>query len=198
MIKDTKVLVGLGSKNIEYYKKLGYVLPTGKDSRGRTRIIKENGLWVDIKDLPSSSNVKVTVICDDCGEERKVCYSTLDYRKNSSYNKNGETLCTKCANKRMSGENSGAYIHGNSQYSFYKHNAKRRNIMFELTIDEFEKSVPNNCFYCDEPSKGIDRWDSTIGYVSHNCLPCCSHCNFIKNNTDPQIFIDKIKKFTTI
>lgn len=194
MIIDKQIKVKLGSKNIQYYVNLGYVLPIGKDKRGRPRIEKENGLIVNVEDLPIGCNVKIKVQCEDCYEIREINYSTLSYRKNSSFNKTGETLCSKCANARMSGVNSPVYSHGNVLYSYYKHSAKKRNINFELTIEQFESLVPSNCFYCDETSNGIDRWDSNIGYTIVNSKPCCGECNFIKNKTSPNVFIEKIKK----
>jgi len=194
MILEKEIKIKLGPKNIEYYKNLGYVLPIGKDKRNRYRIEKEKGLLVKIEDLPISSNVKITVQCEDCGQQRYVPYCTLEYRKNSSFNKNGETLCSSCANKRMSGKNSGVYKHGNPLYSFYRNSANKRNINFDLSIDDFKNLTPSTCYYCEQPSNGIDRWNSDIGYIKDNCVPCCGKCNWLKNNTPPKEFISLIEK----
>lgn len=81
----------------------------------------------------------------------------------------------------------------------YKYNAKKRNLTFELTRENFIKITTQNCFYCNmEPSNlckapntqdqgdfiynGVDRIDNTIGYTESNCVPCCKVCNFGKNN----------------
>jgi len=194
MIIEQEIWVSIGSKNATYYKELGYKIPIGKDKRGRPRIIKEEKVLVNINDLPKSSNVKVKVQCEDCGNVREVNISTLTNRLNSSYLKNGETLCSKCANKRMGGVNNSQYIHGNNRYCEYRYNAKKRGYDFELTVDEFEKLIPSHCFYCGEESNGIDRWDNNIGYTVENSLPCCSSCNFIKRSDTPNHFINKIKK----
>lgn len=194
MILDKQVRVKLGAKNIEYYKSLGYEIPYNSDKKKRLRVNKEEGLLVFIKDIPITSPTIVNVMCEDCEQVRKVQYGTLAGRSNSNFLKNGETLCSNCANKRMSGENNAQYKHGNSLYPMYRNNARKRNIFFDLSIEEFEKLIPSNCFYCSDKSNGIDRWDSNIGYVFDNCVPCCKECNFLKNNTNPDLFVSRIGK----
>ena len=193
MIIDKKILIKLGSKNITYYKNLGYDIPMGIDKRGRPRVIKEQKLLVNVDDLPKASNMKIQVMCEDCGKTRYIQMSTLTDRGNSSFLKNGETLCSDCANKRMGGINNSQYIHGNNNYCSYRYNAKNRGLSFELTIEDFEKLIPGKCFYCGEDSNGIDRWDNNIGYTVENSLSCCSYCNFIKRSKSPDEFITKIR-----
>ena len=192
MIIDNEVLVKLSSSNINHYKNLGYVLPMGFDKRNRPRIEKELGLLVKINDLPHASSAKVSVKCEDCNEIRLVTYESII--RTSNYLKNGETLCSTCANKRMSGINNSQYKHGNNLYCFYRFNAKKRGYSFELTVEQFEKLIPSNCFYCGDESNGIDRWNNDIGYTIDNSVPCCGKCNFIKRTDNPKDFIDKIKK----
>jgi hypothetical protein len=194
MILDKQIIVPLGAKNIKYYESLGYQIPYGIDKKKRRRVEKEKGLLVYVKDIPITSPVLVNVNCEDCGAERKVQYGTIVGRLNSSFHKNGETLCSSCANSRMSGENSAAYIHGNSLYPMYRNNARRRGISFDLDVKEFEALIPSNCYYCSDKSNGIDRWNSNLGYTINNCVPCCKECNFLKNNTNPDLFIERIKK----
>lgn len=193
MILSEIVLVGINGLNIHHYENLGYEIQREKDSRGRVRVKRGTKILVKVKDLMKSSQVKVSCQCEDCGFIRMVQYDTLNNRKNSSYNKTGETLCQLCANKRMSGVNSGQYKHGNILYPQYRNNARRRNIEFSLTIDQFESLIPSTCFYCGDKSMGIDRMDSSKGYKIDNCVPCCSKCNFIKNTTSFDNFIIKIK-----
>lgn len=81
-------------------------------------------------------------------------------------------------------------------YAMYKGHAKRRNIDFGITKEEAEKLFIGDCFYCGElPNKiiksrrkegkdfiynGVDRIDSSKGYFSENCVPCCTSCNKAK------------------
>ena len=76
-----------------------------------------------------------------------------------------------------------------------KNGAVRRNIEFNLT-DEYIKNIINcPCTYCGEiVSGGIDRIDSTKGYVIGNVVPCCKICNMMKNKYSIEFFKNHIKK----
>jgi len=56
-----------------------------------------------------------------------------------------------------------------------------------LTLSEYKSIISNKCFYCDSDlpliGTGVDRVDSSIGYISGNVVACCTICNFIKSNT---------------
>jgi hypothetical protein len=41
---------------------------------------------------------------------------------------------------------------------------------------------------------GIDRLDNNIGYVSGNCVPCCSVCNYAKRDMTVDQFKNWIKR----
>src|SRR3990172_197309 len=79
----------------------------------------------------------------------------------------------------------------------YKNNAKKRNLRFELSMDEFIKITKSDCHYCgDEPNReykekrnnggyiynGIDRVNNSLGYILDNCVPCCEVCNKAKRD----------------
>lgn len=69
------------------------------------------------------------------------------------------------------------------KFTSYKYNAKRHGTDFGLTYDEFVSDFWNaTCHYCgDEISGvGIDRKDSSIGYIKGNMVPCCCQCNRAK------------------
>lgn len=66
-------------------------------------------------------------------------------------------------------------------YSRYRCDAKRRAIVFELDFDIFSDLLERDCFYCGKAqSRGVDRYDSNLGYTIDNCVACCSDCNEIK------------------
>lgn len=82
-------------------------------------------------------------------------------------------------------------------YNIYKDSAKRRHIVFSLSLNDVKNLIFRDCFYCgDAPSNshiynnrkecikygGIDRVDNTLGYVLENVVPCCKNCNFIKQS----------------
>jgi len=82
----------------------------------------------------------------------------------------------------------------NAKYSQYKLGAKRRGLIFELTLNEFIELTKNSCFYCGSEGFGIDRLDNTIGYLKENCVPCCSICNRMKFQYSVDDFIDHCRK----
>lgn len=43
---------------------------------------------------------------------------------------------------------------------------------------------------------GIDRKDSSEGYHIENCVTCCKTCNFAKNNTPYDEFIQYLDRLT--
>lgn len=78
----------------------------------------------------------------------------------------------------------------------YKRAAKKRNFEWLLTDDEFKSLWQKPCSYCGEKIEtiGIDRLDSTTGYVLNNCVSCCSTCNTMKLDMTKEEFIFKIKQ----
>jgi hypothetical protein len=77
--------------------------------------------------------------------------------------------------------------------------AKRREINFDLTFEQFDRTVHNPCTYCgdtfeklqlqaDEVVPSIDRWNNALGYTSENSVSCCSTCNFMKRCMSAEAF----------
>jgi hypothetical protein len=96
----------------------------------------------------------------------------------------------------------------NELFSWYTQNAKKDKHDFLLTKNEFKDLVLCNCSYCGRaPYKeienkhnngnfkytGIDRIDSTKGYIKGNVRPCCSQCNLIKLQYDTNDFLLHVK-----
>jgi hypothetical protein len=86
----------------------------------------------------------------------------------------------------------------------YKSSAKKRNLPFELSKEEFEALTKGTCFFCGkEPGQlrksttsddtyyynGIDRLDSSKGYVKGNVVSCCKDCNMAKMDNSVSYFI---------
>jgi hypothetical protein len=83
-----------------------------------------------------------------------------------------------------------------SKYSNYRSIAKRRNIDFNITKEEFIALWNKPCSYCGSEIVGIgvDRVDNTIGYQVDNIVPCCSWCNKMKLVATKEDFINHCKK----
>ena len=93
----------------------------------------------------------------------------------------------------------------------YKKNAKKKNRIFSLSVEDFGRLTKDNCHYCgDKPYRisfgegtngayvynGVDRIDNEIGYIVTNCVTCCYNCNELKGSSTYQEFIEKIHKIS--
>ena len=104
-----------------------------------------------------------------------------------------------------------AYCTFSSVWQSYKSGAKNRNLSFELDKDTFFKLTQSNCYYCgQEPSQqrkpreknklnsyiynGIDRVDSSKGYLKENCVTCCGRCNYMKMDYNLDDFKEHVIK----
>lgn len=128
-----------------------------------------------------------------CGKEHVVCKANLQ---------NGHV--TSCGHVFMAAvsKKPGQSQIGRTLYT-YKHNAKVRNLPWELSKDEFLRLTSLNCFYCGRPPSnvssrkistgdfiysGIDRLDSSLRYVEGNVVPCCHDCSVAKMGHSYQEF----------
>lgn len=124
------------------------------------------------------------------------------------------SMLTKGISKSCGCQNFVGIIHGNRKYdqelsdyrakaATIKAGARHRKIKFDLTLEHSAKLVSQKCHYCgSEPSEvfrktktnGIDRIDSSLGYIKNNVVPCCKFCNFAKNDSSHKDFVDWIKR----
>ena len=88
------------------------------------------------------------------------------------------------------------------KFSMDSNSAKRRGYSWVLSIDQAGFCYTQPCHYCgEEPNgklNGIDRQDSSAGYDTENCVPCCSTCNYAKWQMSPEEFIwhcEKVVRF---
>lgn len=94
-------------------------------------------------------------------------------------------------------------LYGN--YSKHWNDDKRE---FKLTKEQFSILVNSNCHYCGIPPftirgnktksvtkalNGIDRVDSSKGYIEGNVVPCCIHCNRAKMDRNIEDFKNWVK-----
>lgn len=95
----------------------------------------------------------------------------------------------------------------NAIYLNYKGKARRRNLPFQLTKEEFRILTQANCYYCGAPPasrcktsfcsytyNGIDRKNSALGYTIENCVPCCGTHNKMKSDMSVEKFLAEIEK----
>lgn len=97
----------------------------------------------------------------------------------------------------------------NYLYRKYESNAKTRGLAFDITKEEFRVLTQLNCFYCNKSPEsvaqrrnangcyrynGLDRLDSSKGYVLDNIVPCCKDCNIAKRDIDVVDFLAMIER----
>jgi hypothetical protein len=147
-----------------------------------------------------SSQTKVVWICRcDCGKTKEVTSASLSSGTSTSCGCYSLELVTL-----PYGESS-----KNSVWTSYTGKAKKKNLEFSLTKEEFFKLTKENCFYCGTEPKntyvrprnnggylfnGIDRVDNKRGYTLENTVSCCKNCNYAKNILSQEDFFNMIKK----
>ena len=95
----------------------------------------------------------------------------------------------------------------NKLIATYKGNAKTRNLDFTLSVEECEILFKGECYFCGKPPSrplkgkgiygeylysGIDRIDSSKGYIQGNVASCCTECNLLKINKSNEEFLSHI------
>jgi hypothetical protein len=100
-------------------------------------------------------------------------------------------------------------------YKTYKDNAYKRKLSFRLSFEEFKNLIFADCFYCGQTPQiakfagqenrrdrilsynGVDRIDNSIGYISDNCVTCCSICNSAKSDLTLEEFKSWIQRLVS-
>ncbi len=142
-----------------------------------------------------------------CGEQRKYTYY---YLKSGLTNK-----CSNCRADSMAIRNIARTKYSKEEAALrsvlkaYQTTAIRRNHVFELTDEQFLSMVKLGCHYCGIDSSrgniksgirynGIDRVDSSKGYLTNNVVTCCKWCNISKSSrmsTDFYEWVQRTYKF---
>lgn len=94
----------------------------------------------------------------------------------------------------------------NELLASYKKSARERGIEWEIDDEDFFNIIASSCIYCGSPPKnerkpnknvnggfmysGIDRLNSSIGYVSGNIAAACWDCNRAKGSLSVKEFCD--------
>lgn len=100
----------------------------------------------------------------------------------------------------------------------YKQGANKRDFKFSIDLKTFERLTSGDCHYCGVPPSntttrgklmptngeyiynGIDRVDSSKGYIADNTVSCCTTCNYAKHTLSYDEFmqwIDRLVNFHT-
>jgi len=91
-----EVEIGLGVKTIKHYEDLGYEIPKYKNIKNQMVVKIGSKIIVSVNDLTESSNIKINIECDGCGEKLENI-KWVDYKKHVK--ENDKYYCNSCASK---------------------------------------------------------------------------------------------------
>lgn len=154
----------------------------------------------------SDNHIRTHYLCKcDCGKDKIISWSSLRTgRAKSCGCKNSGILLSRI--QKPEGE--AAF---NQLFATYKCSAKSRGLEFNLDKERFKEITKQNCEYCGIPPfrsiinrfanmngtyiyNGIDRVDSSKGYIEGNIVPCCRNCNVMKMNLSLEEFTEHIER----
>jgi hypothetical protein len=139
---------------------------------------KKFGRLTLVERIPEFRKItKYKCLCD-CGKETIALWTNLN---------GGNTRSCGCIKdeRLRARKQPDAEIQRNAIWRYYRRNAKIRSVIWELTKEQFNSLIAQECKYCGHTGPtgfvGVDRVDNTLGYTFHNCVPCCRWCNWGKN-----------------
>ena len=123
---------------------------------------------------------------------------------NSIYLRRKEPNCRVCKQVDINFNILSCYKRLRDRYNL---SAWKRQLSFNLSLNQFIILVNGNCFYCGAEKSnaqnygkhilkynGIDRVDNSIGYQPDNVVSCCRQCNQSKFTMNKEEFILWAKK----
>ena len=144
-------------------------------------------------------------LCIDCLDTQK---DRINYiKEHNATRTDGLKTCTKCKNTKSPNDFTGSNAlcntccdkrevyrnNARTKYSRYQRDAAKRNIPFDLTIEECTVLFNRDCHQCGVSVKdnngklnGIDRMNNNAAYTLPNCASCCCGCNCMKHALDPK------------
>lgn len=149
---------------------------------------------------PSDMTNKICTVC--CKEQNLSEFIFTDER----LTKTCQTcrLQNKTQNAKRDKDHRNALARKNINRAFYSYQkeAKRRDIAFYLSMDEFVDIVERPCAYCGDMSEeknfnGVDRVDSKLRYTLDNCVSACTLCNYLKHVMPVDLFFQRIEHILT-
>ena len=154
--------------------------------------------------VSKSDRAFVRCICSNCNSESVVRAERITSKTQIPKS------CTNCYGKVIGSINHDRYYRqseADSEYQYrtnqklsaclskFKHGAYQRSLLWDLTDERAVELLKSACYYCgSEPSFGIDRIDSSKGYVADNVVSCCGMCNIMKNKFPQESFLMQLRR----
>lgn len=165
--------------------------------------------WIGSEIVEKKNNKRKSLwMCHcDCGKRRIIRSASLGSKTVSC----GCFSSEKTREFNIKTKTKVSYSTFSAVWQSYKKGARDRSLAFELSKDQFLKITTSNCYYCNRepfafrrtrtkgktPSyiyNGIDRVDSSVGYIVGNVVPCCKFCNMAKRDLSYADFMDNIQR----
>ena len=159
-------------------------------------------------------HTKYKVHCSLCNSISTKTLPTINKSVSCGCERNNSSLWKQIGAKNRTWQLDEGEAAFNGLYTSYKNRATKSNKEFSLTKELFRELTKGACYYCGEqPNQiikglgktsgnyvynGIDRVDSSKGYLKDNVVSCCKTCNFMKldhSKTDFLKHIEKIYKY---
>ena len=160
----------------------------------------------------SGGGLNATAVCS-CGNSVGPMRVSELFRRKAGYESGGWPRSCKSCSSRYATKRVKVYDDGLAKtriLSRYKNGASRRGIEWSITNEDFFAIAVMPCAYCGDsltavskpqqdwkaawPYTGVDRIDSSLGYVLGNVQPCCKWCNIAKNNRSQDEFLAWVSK----
>lgn len=126
-------------------------------------------------------------------DENRDFYSKFSSFKIIPYsNKYSETTKISIDKEEYRSETKNAHLL--RKYLQCQSSAQVRDKEFTISFEEYSELIVKSCVFCGDPSTGLDRIDSKLGYISGNCQPCCGTCNMMKQSKTDEQFINQVIK----
>lgn len=170
---------------------------------------------LEVKEIVPSNqqgkHVSLNCLCHFCGNMKLISAGKIKKRNSCGCMRNDSSVWKNAGGpKKMPWQLSSGEAAKNKLEYQYVRGAKKRNIIYELTSEEFESIVTGNCEYCgrkltqtakgqgktsgDFKYTGIDRVNSEVGYVKNNCVSCCWECNDMKKDRTVDEFLTHVER----
>lgn len=170
---------------------------------GKLLVIKQ------IEERGNKGQIKYECLCD-CGNKHFVTGESLRGGKSKSCGCNRKVPHNKIQDRQLA---IWSYLYSST---ILKRN-KKRGVDGDISLDDFIFLSKEPCYYCGLENSnisqdrrgwsknkqvsdtvikfnGIDRTDSTQGYMWDNIVTCCKYCNTAKNIMSEQEFVIFIKR----
>lgn len=170
------------------------------------------GRWTvlhrEINEHPPGSPVYWVCRCD-CGIVRQVVSRSLTGCRSQSCGCLAREL-TATRKYRMGPPGAAAR---RSMFCNYRGGARIKGQVFSLTFEQFVALIESPCFYCGDlgsgvyvrdsksgpfTGNGIDRYDNDVGYLTENCVSCCTACNFMKSSMHGDDFVARCQRIALL